>query len=215
MLRRPPAIGSKRPFGRLARRNTAALRWAADSGGRGPSATCRAASAYARPASKRSTFASGTAAGLASPSLVSSRIAPVTSAPAISTCSAMSAASERLVVARHRLEQVCELLARGGTAGRDVLARYLVGRRRVAAQDLARDRLAVHLVGAVVEARPAGEAVHRLQRQVGRVAQRPVDLQGAIDDVVQRLGAVELDQADVPASGCHALRVHLPRSVQR
>ena len=69
----------------------------------------------------------------------------------------------------------------------------------VAAQDLAGDRRAVDLVGAVVDARGAREAVHRLERQVGRVAERAVDLQRAVDDVVQHLGAVELDQRDVLA----------------
>src|SRR4051812_43912759 len=172
MLRRPASIASKRPFGSPARRNAAALRCAADSGGRGRRGTCRCASEYARAASKRSTFGLGTAAGLAAPSLiVSSRTAPVTNAPTMSTCSAISAARMRLVVAGHRLEEVRELLARGGTATGDVLGRHLVGRRRVAAQDLARDGLAVDLVGAVVEARAACEAIHRLERQVGGVAE--------------------------------------------
>src|SRR3954452_4294102 len=185
MFRRPPSTASKRPLGNPARRKPAAVRCAGDSGGRGPSATWRCASEYARAASKRSTFGLGTAAGLAAPPLiVSSRTAPVTNAPTMSTCSAISAARMRLVVAGHRLEEVRELLARGGTATGDVLGRHLVGRRRVAAQDLARDGLAVDLVGAVVEARAAGEAVHRLERQVGGVAERAVGLQRAVDHVV-------------------------------
>src|SRR5438067_1705390 len=194
MLRRPPGIASKRPPGSPARRNVAASPWAADSGGRGPSATCLAASAYAREASNPSTFGLGTAAGFASPSpVLSSATAPTARQAAITTCTAMSAARDRLIVARHRLEQVRELRAGGGAAGRHVLGGHLAGRRREAAQDLARHGLAVDLVGAVVEARAAGKAVHRLQRQVGRVAQRPVRLQRAVDDVMQRLRAVELD----------------------
>src|SRR4051794_27259147 len=177
MFRRPPSTASKRPLGNPARRKPAAVRCAADSGGRGPSATCRCASEYARAASKRSTFGLGTAAGLASPSLiVNSRMAPVTKEPTMSTCSAISAARMRLVVAGHRLEEVRELLARGGTAGRDVLRGHLVGRWLVAAQDLSRDRLAVDLVGPVVEARAARKPIHRLQRQVGGVAKRAVRL---------------------------------------
>ena len=76
-------------------------------------------------------------------------------------------------------------------------ARHAVRRRLVAAQDPARDGLAVDLVGAVVEARGAREAVHLLQRQVGRVAERAVDLQRAVDDVVQHVRAEELDQRDL------------------
>src|SRR3954453_19460640 len=149
MFRRPPSTASKIPLGNPARRKPAAVRVAADSGGRGPSATWRCASEYARAESKRSTFGLGTAAGLASPSLVSSRTAPVTSEPTMSTCSAISAARMRLVVAGHRLEEVRELLARGGTATGDVLGRHLVGRRRVAAQEVVRDGLAVDLVGPI------------------------------------------------------------------
>src|SRR4051812_30693004 len=87
---------------------------------------------------------------------------------------------ERSVVGRHRLEDVGETAARVLAARGDVLGRDPVRRRGVAAQDLARDGLAVDLVGPVVEARRAREAVHRLERQVGRVAERAVDLQRAV-----------------------------------
>ena len=100
-------------------------------------------------------------------------------------------------------------------AGRHVLAGHAVGGRLVAAQDLPGHRLAVHLVGAVVDARRAREAVHLLERQVGRVAERAVRLHRAVDDVVQHLGAVELDQRDVLARRGDALGVHHPRGVQR
>src|SRR3954454_21206299 len=117
------------------------------------------------------------------------------------------------VVGRHRLEQSGELAPRRLAAGRHVLAGHLVGRRLVAAQDLAGDRLAVDLIGAVVEARGPRVAVHRLERHVGRVAQRAMDLQRAIDDVVQHARAVELDQRDLLARGRGALGVHHPRGV--
>ena len=87
--------------------------------------------------------------------------------------------------------------------------------RLVIAQNPARDRLAMDLVGPVVEPRGARVAVHRLQRQVGRVAERAVDLQRAVDDVEEHVGAEELDQRDVRAGGAGALVVHPPGGVQR
>src|SRR5919197_6428029 len=64
------------------------------------------------------------------------------------------------VVGGHRLEDLGELPPRRIASGRHVLRGHGVGRRLVAAQDLARDRLAVDLVGPVVEARGARIAVH-------------------------------------------------------
>src|SRR3954451_24196601 len=69
-----------------------------------------------------------------------------------------AAATRVLVVARHRLEQMRELHPRVGEAGRHVVAGHLVG--LVATQDPAGDRLAVDLVGPVVEPPRARVAVH-------------------------------------------------------
>src|SRR4051794_35121962 len=77
--------------------------------------------------------------------------------PQPNSAAAQSRPAAHLVVARHRLEQVREALARGGEGGRHVVAGDLV--RLVAPQDPAGDRLAVHLVGAVVDAGRAREAV--------------------------------------------------------
>src|SRR5256885_1613709 len=71
------------------------------------------------------------------------------------------------VVGGHRLEQVGELAPRRLATGRDVLAGHLVGRRLVAAQDLARDRLAVGPVRAGGGARGPRRAGHRLERDGG------------------------------------------------
>ena len=90
----------------------------------------------------------------------------------------------------------------------------------VALQHLAGDGDLVHLVRAVVDAGGAGVAVHRLERQVGGVAERAVDLDGPVDHVVEHLGAPELDHADLDAGVAVVLAggvqlVHLPRRVQR
>src|SRR4051812_18368846 len=86
------------------------------------------------------------------------------------------------VVGRHRLEQSGELAPRRLAAGRHVLAGHLVGRRLVAAQDLAGDRLAVDLLGGVVETRRARGAGHRPQWHVGRGAPRALGLPRAVYD---------------------------------
>src|SRR5689334_7569960 len=156
----------------------------------------------ARGASKRSALGLGTGGATAGArSLLPSPPPPMSGKPLTATtispaprtsCTTRATTSTRTdsppwrsdsVVGRHRLEQLGELAPRRLAAGRDVLAGHLVGRRLVAAQDLARDRLAVDLVGAVVEARGPRVAVHRLERHVRRVAQRAMDLQRAIDDV--------------------------------
>ena len=93
-------------------------------------------------------------------------------------------------------------------------ARHRVGRRLVAAQDLPCHRRAVDLVRAVVDPSRARVAVHRLERQVGRVAERAVGLQRAVDDVVQNAGAEVLDHRDVGACRGDALGVHPPRRVE-
>ena len=80
---------------------------------------------------------------------------------------------------------------------------------------MAGDRLAVDLVGAVVDAGGAREAVHLLERQVGRVAERAVHLERAVDDVVQHAGAEELDHRHLGARRAGALGVHHPGRVQR
>src|ERR1019366_2457026 len=64
------------------------------------------------------------------------------------------------VVGRDRVEQVGEALARLLATGGQMLAGDLVGGGFITAQDVARDCLAVDLVGAVIDAGCAGEAVH-------------------------------------------------------
>src|SRR4051794_21959171 len=93
--------------------------------------------------------------------------------PAMSAATPASAAARLLVVARHRLEEVRELDAGVGEPGRDVVAGHLVG--LVAAQDPPRDRLAMDLVGPVVDPPRPSVAVHALERHVAGEAQRPVD----------------------------------------
>src|SRR3954449_12585493 len=187
-------------------------------------------SAKARGASNRSALGFGTGAATAGarsplpsppPPMSGKPLAATTISPAPRTSWTTSATTSTRtdspprrsdsVVGRHRLEQIGELAPRRLAAGRHVLAGHLVGRRLVAAQDLACDRLAVDLVGAVVEARGARVAIHGLERQVGRVAQRAVDLHRAVDDVVQHAGAEELDQRDLLARGAGALGVDHPR----
>src|SRR4051812_22137548 len=175
----------------------------------------RFAQAYAAGPSKRSTRAGrvATTAGAAAvdppPSSSVSQSASVplaishsSTAPRTTwTASTITSGRSRMgsVVRGHRLEQVRELLLRLGAARRHVLAGHVVRRRLVAGQDLPRDADAMDLVGAVIEARPAREAVHRLEGQVGGVAERAVDLQRPVDHVVQGGGAEELDQRDVLA----------------
>src|SRR4051795_3156917 len=236
MLRSPGSLGtfSKRPSGSSGRRRSASARSCGEPAGRWPTASWRRISAIARSASKRFVRAAGTAGS--GPLAAASELLPPppppisgkpftasTTRPAPSASWTISATTrmrtdsppERSVVGRHRLEDVGEAPARLLPAGRDVLGRHAVGRRLVAAQDLPRDRLAVDLVRAVVEAGGARVAVHRLEREVGRVAERAVDLQRAVDDVVHDPRAEELDERDVLPRGRRALRVHLPRGVQR
>src|SRR6185437_8210196 len=87
------------------------------------------------------------------------------------------------VVRGDRFQQVGELAAGRLAARRDELRRDLVGGGLVAAQDLARHRGAVDLVGPVVDAGGPSEAVHRLQRQIGGVAQAAVGLERAVHHV--------------------------------
>src|SRR3954449_10372255 len=203
MLRSPGWLGtfSKRPSGSSGRRRSASARSCGEPAGRRPTATWRRISPIARSASKRFVRAAGTAGrgplaaaseGAPPPPPISGKpFTASTTRPAPSPSWTISATTrmrtdsppERSVVGRHRLEDVGEAPARLLPAGRDVLGRHAVGRRLVAAEDLARDRLAVDLVRAVVEAGGARVAVHRLEREVGRVAERSVDLQRAVDDV--------------------------------
>src|SRR3954454_23137263 len=236
MLRSPgwPGTFSKRPSGSSGRRRSASARSCGDPAGRRPTATWRRISAIARSASKRLVRAAGT--GGRGPRPAASEAAPPplppisgkpltasTTRPAPSASWTINATTrtrtdsppERSVVGRHRLEDVGEAPARVLPARRDVLGRHAVGRRLVAAQDLPRNGLAVDLVRAVVEARGARVAVHGLEREVGRVAERSVDLQRPVDDVVHDARAEELDERDVLPRGRRALRVHLPRGVQR
>src|SRR5436309_3408269 len=81
------------------------------------------------------------------------------------------------------------------------------------AQQAARDDHAVHLVGAIVDARVARLAVHELERRVGRDAERAVHLDGAVDHVVQHARAPELDERDLDPR--LAAFVHGARGVQR
>src|SRR5918996_1358959 len=155
-------------------------------------------------ASKRPAGSSGRAGPAASPPpptigkpFTASTTSPTPSATCTTSATTRTRTDsppERSVVCRHRLEDVGEAPARLLAARRDVLRRHAVGRRLVAAQDLPRDGLAVDLVRPVVEARRARVAVHRLERQVGRVAECAVDLQRPVDDVVHDGRAVELDQ---------------------
>ena len=74
----------------------------------------------------------------------------------------------------------------------------------VALEDLAGDGDLVDLVGAVVDAGGAGVAVHRLEREVGGVAEAAVHLDGAVDHLVEHLGAPPLDHRDLDARPCDA-----------
>src|SRR3954470_13446404 len=225
MSRRPGWFGtsSKRPSGSSGRSRSASARSCGEPAARWPTATWRRVSANARAALIRFTRAAGTAANGplarsdAGP-VVLSPPPPPTSGKASTASTARPAPSAswtiratrrtrtdsppvRSVVSRHRLKDVREAPARLLAAGGQVLGRHAVRRRLIAAQDLARDRLAVHLVRAVVEARRARVAVHRLEREVGRVAERAVDLQRAVDDVVHDAGTEELDERDVLPRG--------------
>src|SRR5215472_18526581 len=74
------------------------------------------------------------------------------------------------------LQEMGELALRRLAPRRDVLARQPAVGPAVLAEDVAGHRLAVHLVGAVVDAGGARVPVHRLQRQVAGIAPRAVDL---------------------------------------
>ena len=76
-------------------------------------------------------------------------------------------------------------------------------------------RLAVHLVGAVDEARVACEPVEHLERHVGRVAEPAVDLHRAVDDVVQHLAPKNLIIETSDPRGSRPVVVDLPRRVER
>src|SRR3954447_26916144 len=202
MLRSPgwPGTFSKRPSGSSGRRRSASARSCGEPAGRRPTATWRGITAIARSATKRFVRAGGTGGGgpLAAQSEGAPPPPPIsgkpftasTTRPAPSASWTISATTRtrtdsppaRSVVGRHRLEDVGEAPARRLPTGRDVLGRHAVGRRLVAAQDLPRDGLAVDLVRAVVEARRARVAVHRLEREVGRVAEGAVNLERAVDD---------------------------------
>ena len=71
--------------------------------------------------------------------------------------------------------------------------------RRVVAQRAPRHGLAVHLVGAVVDAGGPGGAVHVLEREVAGEPERAVDLDGPVDHVVEDAGAEVLDHRDLDA----------------
>ena len=78
----------------------------------------------------------------------------------------------------------------------------------------------MYLVGAVVDTCSARGAIHRLERQVGGVAEAAMNLNGTVDHVVEHLRTPELDDADLDAgiAVMLALRVqlvHLPRCLQR
>src|SRR4051795_1960675 len=152
----------------------ASLRAAGEPAGRGPRSTWYLSHFQARSSSKRSTFValvSAIAVACAAVAL-GFGVSPLPHAP--SANAQISVASIGLVVGGHRLEEVREALAGRFAAGRDVLARGLA--RLVAAQDAPCDRLAVDLVGPVVEPGGARVAVHLLERQVGAVAERAVGL---------------------------------------
>src|SRR4051812_27921484 len=130
--------------------------------------TCLRSSANARRPSKRFTCSPALdAVRSAASSPWKAPPAAATTKPTASRAATASPMARPLtrpsVVGGHRLQEVGEARPRRLAAGRHVLARHAVGGRLVAAQDLPRDALAVDLVGAVVEARGAGEAVHRLE----------------------------------------------------
>src|SRR6185295_5590253 len=237
MLRSPgcPGTGSNRPFGSSGRSRSASARSRGEPAGRWPTATWRRMRANARCVSNRFTVAAGTGAngpvarGEAAvspdpppPTSGNPLTASTTKPTPIASCTISATTRTRTdspplrsVVGRHRLEDVREPPARVLAARRDMLGRDRVRRRLVAAEDLPGDRLAMDLVRPVVEPRGPRVAVHRLERQVGRVAERAVDLQRAVDDVVHHHRAVELDEPDLAPGGRGALRVHLPGGVER
>src|SRR5688500_19517093 len=118
--------------------------------GRGPSLTWYSSIDQARSSLKRSTFAAGAAAGC-SP-VVAGSAAGAGSSP-LPQAARASAQTRALIVAGDRLQEVGEALTRGLTSRRDMLRGYVV--RFVIAQNPARDGLAMHLVGPVVEPRGA------------------------------------------------------------
>src|SRR5215218_7668992 len=129
----------------------------------------------ARLTSKRWAARAGAARFSLDPAPKKSCVAANTTAPPSTSWTARMMTSARIarsIVGGDRLEQMREALARGLAPRGDVLARDAVGGRLIAAQNDLRDALAVDLVGAVVEARRARVAVHRLERHVGRVSER-------------------------------------------
>src|SRR5919204_3189079 len=124
-------------------------------------------SANARRTSKWFGVVAGAGAGLPSspPPISGKPLTARTMSPAPSaSCTIRATTSTRTerppaprdsVVGGHRLEDLGEPPARGLAARGHVLGRHAVRGRLVAAQDLARDRLAVDPVGAVVETRGA------------------------------------------------------------
>src|SRR5205807_1394153 len=67
------------------------------------------------------------------------------------------------------------------------------------AQDAPRDDHPMDLIRAIVDPREASVPIHPLQRRVARYAHRAVDLDRAIDHVVQHLRAPELDDRNLDA----------------
>ena len=90
----------------------------------------------------------------------------------------------------------------------------------VTLEHLAGDCDLVDFVRAVVDACRTGGSVHGFEREVGRVAERAVNLDRPINHVVEHLGTPELDDGDletriaVGAAGFVQL-VHLPSRLQR
>ncbi len=88
------------------------------------------------------------------------------------------------------------------------------------AQHISRDDHPVHLRWTVVDAERAGLAVEVLQRRVGRHAERPADLNGAVDDPVDGFGDEDLADRRLVADVLSALVLpgrlhdHQPRGVQ-
>src|SRR5580700_12004323 len=82
--------------------------------------------------------------------------------------------------------------------------------RGVALQDLAGHGDLVDLVGAVVDPGRPGRPIHVFQGEVGGETERPVGLDGPVDDVVEDTGAVVLDHGDLDPGRRRTVAVHLP-----
>src|SRR5579864_5911099 len=80
----------------------------------------------------------------------------------------------------------------------------LLARRRL--QYIESDGHAQNLGWAIVNARAACIAVIALQRQIGGVTQRAVDLDGAIDNAVESLGDEHLGHGDLLTVGLGMLK---------